>query len=211
MRVDLPDTMPAEDGIVFNSDRWEMMARFSYTGKSGINFRFDYVFTHRVTGLRAAVLKLSGNGQSRHNQISALSLISGSENDNVKLFIATKRLKGAEKIVVKSLNLNYIKKVGTFDHAQNITWIGESKSPCGGKKRDKTAVVRDIINLLEDHECKITELVYKCNLNYARATELIDELMVKKMIVADIHDGRKVFRVTREGTEFVRKLSSLQL
>ncbi len=211
MRVDLPDTMTAEDGIVFNSDRWEMMARFSYTGKSGINFRFDYVFTHRVTGLRAAILKLSGNGQSRHNQISALSLISGSENDNIKLFIATKKLKGTEKIVVKSLNLNHIKKVGTFDQAQNVTWIGESKSPCGGKKRDKAAVVRDIINLLEDHECKITELVYKCNLNYSRATELIDELMVKKMIVVDNHEGTKVFRATREGSEFVRKLSSLQL
>lgn len=211
MNEELPDTKFLEDSIAFDSDAWIVRSNASYSGKNNITFKFDFIFEHRISGLKVLMLKLSGSNKIRYNQLAILNLLLNSLDETIRVFVISCKWRHNEKKLLDALNSNLTKKVGVYDSTGKTKWYGEPENQHLSKKREKSAVIREIISLLGDHECKITEVVYKCNLNYAKASDLLSELIEKKMIMMDIQDGTKLFKATREGLEFARKLTSLQV
>jgi predicted transcriptional regulator len=79
--------------------------------------------------------------------------------------------------------------------------------------RSQMKIIVDILVALENSEngAKITDLVRKANVPYVRLTELLDELLKKKLIESIKNDDGNYYRITKNGAMLLdeyRKFSS---
>jgi len=70
-----------------------------------------------------------------------------------------------------------------------------------GHRRDKFLVMINIMELLDSGESRITNIIYKCNLNYKTASKVIDEMIKRGYIRTDTARGAKEYSITNVGTE----------
>ena len=77
-------------------------------------------------------------------------------------------------------------------------------------KRDRMKIMLDVLNLLQDQDSRITNIIYKCNLNYRMASDLLDE-MIKKNYVQVIrnHNDPPAYAVTKDGEEALKTARKL--
>lgn len=79
------------------------------------------------------------------------------------------------------------------------------------KKRDRTAIIKEILQLAKHYEnLGITKIIYKCNLNYLSAKNLLDEMIDRELLeIVSSETSNKAYRITGVGQSTLKKLVSL--
>ena len=210
MDIDFPDSHKLSEAILFFSDSWEVNNRYEHVDVTGFPIRFDNLLRHRIKGTKIAVLEVRGSANSRQNQISAIGLMSRSLERIDHIAILCGRLNSREKKMLSDLSLLHFRKIGIQDKSGSIRWLGGKSRETRIHRRDKTKLIKEIILMTQDHECRVTELVYNCNLNYAKAMEILNELIKKNYIAIFYEDGHRKFRATKDGREYLKRMQSTE-
>jgi len=103
----------------------------------------------------------------------------------------------------------------TYDPA--ISKANPKKSPIAGKsastmriRRDRMKIMLDVMELLNSQSSRITNVVYKCNLNYKTAIELLNDLIRKNYVElrkeTDRENSYALTKTGREALQSARKL-----
>ena len=210
MDISFPDSRNVSETILFLSGSWDVTSRYEHVDAAGFPIRFDNLLKHRTVGTKIAVLEVRGNASSRQNQLSAIALMSRSLVGIDHIAILSGKLNLREKKMLSDLSLLHYRKIGIQDKTGSIKWLGEKSRIVRTARRDKAELIKEIIQMTQDRECRVTELVYNCNLNYARAMQILDELIKKNYIAASYEDGHRKFRATKDGREYIRRMQSTE-
>lgn len=81
------------------------------------------------------------------------------------------------------------------------------------KKRTRLEVTRDLLEVLKrNRKVKITHLVYKSNLSNNSIKPYLKNLIENNMIeLSHDGDGRKLFRITSRGIEFLQEFDKIKI
>lgn len=78
---------------------------------------------------------------------------------------------------------------------------GETRKPFASQRRDRLSVMVDIMELLDDRGSRITNIIYKCNLNYRSGLKIIDELIKKGYVKTEVEESVTKYSITQSGSE----------
>lgn len=80
------------------------------------------------------------------------------------------------------------------------------------QKRTRLEVIRDILDLLQKNkQVKITHLIYKANLSNNSIKPYIDDLLKNSLIENEVVEGKRVFRITQKGNEFLQEFNKIKI
>ena len=101
--------------------------------------------------------------------------------------------------------------VGDSDtiYSRDVGYSGRSGKldPVSQKfKRDRTAIMAEIMQLLTLDQQGITSIIYRCNLNYRSAKKVLDELMMKKYVEAQKEEEKTLYGITKEGADALKMI-----
>ena len=209
MRVNFTDCSVKGHNAIFQGNKWSVIKNYEVKDRTGIPFRSDMVLQHKVTNETILILKLEKSLKFRRIQISTLGVMKRSL-DNIDLAVVSPSIRRDEKLIIDSLGCMHLERLGISDSDGSIKWLCGENSNGISKRRDRTGMVREMMLLMKDHGCKITEVVYKCNLNYETATNILDDLIAKNLVAVSSDGGTKKYRITANGSEFVKMLSSIE-
>ncbi|WP_171823574.1 winged helix DNA-binding protein [Thermogymnomonas acidicola] len=68
--------------------------------------------------------------------------------------------------------------------------------------------MQEILSLLCDHPCRITEIVRKCNLNYESALSMLERLKQRDMVRITEDGGVKRVNITEKGITTLNQMLS---
>ncbi len=79
------------------------------------------------------------------------------------------------------------------------------------KNRDRTKIVQDVLeNVLYMKSASVTQLIYKCNLNYKTARSLLNDMISKNLLkVVEYSSIGKRYELTDKGRKTIEKFQSL--
>lgn len=100
---------------------------------------------------------------------------------------------------------NYSLSISRDDTFSNIR---SRKAPVKKRNRDRTKITQEILeNVLYLEGASITQLIYKCNLNYKSAKTILQELMNKELVKAvDYKESGKRYELTERGKKALERL-----
>lgn len=79
--------------------------------------------------------------------------------------------------------------------------------PQSRAKRDRTAIMAEIMQLLSRDRQGITSIIYRCNLNYRSATRVLDELITRRYVEMKKDDEMKTsYEITNEGMDALKMI-----
>lgn len=130
-------------------------------------------------------------------------------------------LRGDEKSVVItpdgiSHKENPAEKVAEMEEKPSryepVTVRDERNDPVSRHRRDHTMIMHDILALARTYgDLGITNIIYKCNLNYRSALRAVNELLENRLLeISDTGGAKQKYKITNEGIsklEDIRKLS----
>lgn len=72
-------------------------------------------------------------------------------------------------------------------------------------RRTKIEIINDILKSIQDKGGRIkpTHLLYKSNLSHIKMKEYVDELKKKNMLIEDLEEDSKFYRITDTGLKFI--------
>ena len=80
------------------------------------------------------------------------------------------------------------------------------------KKRNKLEVIKDLLDILKTgRKVKITHLIYKANLSNNSIKPYIADLLDKKLIETKEEKGKKHFKITQKGNEFLEEYNKIKI
>jgi predicted transcriptional regulator len=80
------------------------------------------------------------------------------------------------------------------------------------KKRIRLEVIRDILKILrENKQCKITHLIYKSNLSNNSIKPYLKDLLNNNLIEEFAESGKRFFKITKKGNEFLEEFSKIKI
>lgn len=88
---------------------------------------------------------------------------------------------------------------------QNTHNINEN-SKFKSKKRDKVSLMVEILDEISVEGCRITNIIYKCNLNFRSGQKIINELISKGYIFSEELSTGVIYKITPSGTQFLASL-----
>lgn len=74
--------------------------------------------------------------------------------------------------------------------------------------RDRTQIIHEILNSTSSEDgATITKIIFRCNLNYNSARNIIEDMLKKELIaIRKGDDDKKVYRITKIGSNLLEKL-----
>jgi predicted transcriptional regulator len=80
------------------------------------------------------------------------------------------------------------------------------------KKRTKLEVIKDMLLILrENKKVKITHLIYKANLSNNSIKPHIEDLLKNKLMEEFMEGGKKFFRITKKGHDFLDEFNKMKI
>jgi len=80
------------------------------------------------------------------------------------------------------------------------------------RKRIKLEVIRDILEVLNSNSnVKKTHIIYKANLSNNSAKLYLGELLKNNFLEEFLNNGKKYFRITPKGNEFLREFNKMKV
>ncbi|WP_188679377.1 DUF4364 family protein [Thermogymnomonas acidicola] len=76
------------------------------------------------------------------------------------------------------------------------------------KNRDRSEIIMDILRIAKEEQdgAKITRLIYKANLNYRIAKDILDDLIEKNLVEVVESEGHAYYRPTSKGLQVLELL-----
>lgn len=164
--------------------------------------------------IKLILINLSGNTNNKMKSLSGvnnfyknnaaikIALYSGIIDQKIKYYCSTysirllktiKLLNGDSEISIK------VHKNRLMDKHININ-----------RRRNKDEIILNILETIMETDLNITNIVYRCNLNYKYCIDLIDSLIERKIIEATEEDRAIKYKITHNGMEYMHKLESLK-
>lgn len=73
-------------------------------------------------------------------------------------------------------------------------------------RRDKLTLMVDIMRLLDGEESRITNIVYRCNLNFKSGQKLVDEMIGKGYVRTETDKTTRTYTITSTGRKALKNL-----
>lgn len=91
------------------------------------------------------------------------------------------------------------------------TQVRRQKATTGKSRkryRDRTQIIHEILNSTSSEDgATITKIIFRCNLNYNSARNIIEDMLRKELIaLRKGEDERKTYRITKRGSNLLEKL-----
>ena len=196
---------------------WNLLQKYRFLGNSGIEHMVDYAFKD-PRGNYIAVIRSNRIEESIYDLIGRVHILK-MEPKISKIYVIcrcsdlTPEFRSAIQLAGAGI-VERIEYGSTFidcrGHEDNGSAKPRKDSVKARMRRDRIKIMMDVLSLLKEKNSRITSIIYKCNLNYRTATDLLDELIQKKYVeIRQIGNGENLYVLTKEGSEAlvnVRKL-----
>lgn len=87
--------------------------------------------------------------------------------------------------------------------------VKEDRSDSAGRhRRDHTMIMHDVLSLAKTYgDLGITNIIYKCNLNYRSALRTVNELLENRLIeISDTGGAKQKYKITKKGISMLEDM-----
>ena len=164
--------------------------------------------------IKLVLINLSGNTNNKlkilsevnnfykNNTVKKIALYSGIIDQKIKYYCNTYSISLMKTIKL----LNGDSEISIKVHKN---WLMEN-SITKDKRRTKDEIVLNILETIRETDLNITNIVYRCNLNYKYCIDLVDSMIDKKIIDATEQDKTIRYKITNYGIAYMHKLESIK-
>lgn len=152
--------------------------------------------------------ELTGNKQDRLAQITTAIMLNSMGGGARFCLVARKHISHEERSIIKSNGIVLASKIGIIPNDGDVVWLFGSENRSKLKRRQRAEIVQEILSLLCDHPCRITEIVRKCNLNYESALSMLERLKQRDMVRITEDGGVKRVNITEKGITTLNQMLS---
>ena len=203
---------------------WKLMRDLSLKGKSGSSHSFDYVLQSIKTGTIIPVLNLREHLGDRYEKILMHRVMAADIEASSGVILISTDLEPKEKNLCDICNFTVFKTpVGNASHvsynigrsfATKILNIErdptytQSRNHSKRHNRDRTRITEEILDTVYSLEgASITQLIYKCNLNYKSAKEIMGELIKRELVKTERNGENNLkYEITDRGRRVLERL-----
>ncbi len=226
---DDPDTAAKISDIIgIDSSEWRIVFNGTIRGKSQILHYFDIVMESELNRTLAPVLFLRSTDENKASKIMLHKVKSDDISANQSYVFADSTLDPKDRILCEMSHLKIVQidenNRGTLlsDRFHNAFYdveesvkretndeiFSEKPKMFRRRNRDRTKIIQDVLeSVLYMKSASITQLIYKCNLNYKSAKELLNEMMSKNLIkIVDYSSIGKRYEMTDRGRKMLERL-----
>jgi predicted transcriptional regulator len=164
--------------------------------------------------IKLIMINLSGNTNNKlksllevndfykNNTIKKIALYSGIIDQKIKYYCSTNSID-----LLKTIKfLNGDSEISIKVHKNRLIDNNITKD----KRRTKEEIVLNILETIRETDLNITNIVYRCNLNYKYCIDLVDSMIEKKIIGATEQDKAIRYKLTSYGIVYMHKLESIK-
>ena len=78
------------------------------------------------------------------------------------------------------------------------------------RRRDRLEIIYIVLKNLQEKPLKITHIIYRANLD-TRTAQSVLRILIEKGLIEVIENGQssKLYKITRKGTEFIKRYEEL--
>lgn len=196
-------------------------------GRSGLRHRFDFLIrSSDGTGEATVGMIIGKDIKDRMAKISSFYASSTDVSASRAILILDYDPSMEEKMLITALGLEIsvigespgliIPEIESSQGASKLKSHGSRELPVQSKKpsrtrkkyRDRTQIIHEILTSTSNFGgATITRIIFKCNLNYKTAKEILSDMIRKELLVVNNDDeNKKVYRTTKVGRSLLEKL-----
>ncbi|AKA48257.1 hypothetical protein IX51_03100 [uncultured archaeon] len=189
-------------------------------GRSGLMHQFDFLISSAKKEDRIVCMLLKSDAKDRMGRIATFFAHSKDVNSTRAVIIFESAPAMEEKMLSTSLGMEILlngrtgedsyrgrgpeaEENGALKYRKNSFSRGPKK-----RYRDRTQIIHEILSSTSDSGgATITKIIFKCNLNYRNAKEIIGDMIKKQLLeVKRDEENKKVYRITKVGSNIMEKL-----
>lgn len=76
-------------------------------------------------------------------------------------------------------------------------------------RRNEIEIMREVLSLAKSAGVTKTQIVYRCNLNFAYAQKLIDKLASDRLLSQSEDSGKRTYFTTSKGIDFLYEIDRM--
>ena len=202
---------------------WKFMRNFSIKGKSETLHSFDYALQSIKSNSIIPILNLRDFTGNKYERILMHRVKSADIEASSGLILISDDLEPKEKNLCEICNFNVIKvshvnasmasyNIGKSLTSRLLTMDKETRSMANSHSkrhnRDRTRITQAILETVYALEgASITQLIYRCNLNYKSAKEIMGDLIKRELIkTARYGESNLKYEITERGKRVLERL-----
>lgn len=212
----------------FNASEWSVVENVRIKGKSQAIHTFELALESKRDHSVIPVLYLRELEEGKSEKIMLHKVKSSDISATNGYVVADYDIDTKEKALCEICNLRIVKvNNGGSGRAETTTesslvsvstkysgdlspphTFREKKPQIKRRNRDRTKITQEILeNVLYLEGASITQLIYKCNLNYKSAKTILDEMMRKELIkTVEYNNTGKRYELTDRGRRALERL-----
>lgn len=208
----------------FDLIEWKFFRNYSIKGKSETMHSFDYVMQSIKTNKIVPVLNLRDCSGNKYEKILMHRVKSADVEAATGLILVSDDLDQKDRNLCDMCNFSVITAPqgnianASFNIGKSLTnrilsIERDPKSPQANNhskrhNRDRTRITQEILETVYSLEgASITQLIYKCNLNYKSAKEIMGDLIKRELVKAAKNGENNVkYEITERGSRILERL-----
>jgi len=226
---DDPETATRMSEILgIDPTEWRIVFRGTIRGKSQILHYFDLVMESEMNKALAPILFLRSTDENKASKIMLHKVKSDDVSANLSYVLTDFPMEPKDRILSEMSHLKVI-NVGQFQNGRLISdrfhnafydvtetvrrnandeIFSEKPKIFRRKNRDRTKIIQDVLeSVLYMKSASITQLIYKCNLNYKSAKNLLNEMISKDLLkIVEYSSIGKRYEMTDRGRKMLERL-----
>ncbi len=206
--------------IVINENDWVELDKVPIGGKDKFSHYYSIALKSKnsneimpviiLTGTMLEKVKILGDFMKDLENINYRSIIaiySGNLDSELKRMAKNTNINLCKELIITS---NDIKKVITVKDEKDIKINNKKIMKKNDHRRERIYIIKEILELITEYEnVNITKIVYKCNLNYEYAINIIEDLIEKGFVSLDEDQNSIKYSITTKGIEYLITLRNI--
>ncbi|MEM0156504.1 MAG: winged helix-turn-helix domain-containing protein [Thermoplasmataceae archaeon] len=200
-------------------DSWSVIEKAKLNGISGFTHVID-LLAESSGGKRIGILFVTEDEASLYEALGRIQIMKNDLNVPLRLVIcvpdqmvnvATSLAVSPEILIVNEIRYRNA-RINKSD--SSVTKANSKNSSDYMRKervkRDRMKIMLDVLNLLQNQDSRITNIIYRCNLNYRMASDLLEEMIRKNYVqVIRNRNDPPAYAVTKDGEEALKTARKL--
>lgn len=221
-------TVRISDALGIDPGEWKIVFRGTIRGKSQILHYFDMVMESDINTTLAPVLFLRSTDENKSSKIMLHKVKSDDVSANISFVMTDFSMEPKDRILCEMSHLRIVNlsnfSNGTLisDQFHNVFYdvsesvrretndsiFSEKPKIFRRRNRDRTKIIQDVLeSVLYMKSASITQLIYKCNLNYKSAKGLLNDMISKDLLkLVEYSSIGKRYELTDRGRKMLEKL-----
>ncbi len=211
----------------YNQDEWKVVYNVEIKGNSQVSHLFETALQSRSDGRVVPILYLSATDEDNSKKIMLHRVKTTDTMMPGGLVVTNYEMNSKEQALCKICNMRIFRIRGqVFGGNRNV--VGNPthefgvESQLNGREilesrkrgrvqrrnRDRTKIVMDILsNVQYMRGASITQLIYKCNLNYKSAKSILSDLISRELLKVVLYDEQvRKYELTERGRTALERL-----